>query len=222
LAFSRTPDRPFGWIISGTFAAGAPGSEELTSRWLPRLSVVQIYDAVRVGEWDWYRVGPDEWVEQRLVAKVDPDPTPPEGVDDGRWISINLYEQTVAAYDSGQLVYATVASTGRAGAWTKPGLFQVWARLERDNMTGGLPGPDGGYYLLEDVPWVLYFDQSRALHGTYWHARFGTPTSRGCVNLTAADARWFFDFAEKGTWVYVWDPSGKTPTDPAVYGEGGA
>lgn len=30
------------------------------------------------------------------------------------------------------------------------------------------------------------------------------------------------NWAEEGGWVYVHDPSGKTPTDPAVYGEGGA
>ena len=104
----------------------------------------------------------------------------------------------------------------------QPGLFQVWAKLERDNMTGGIPGEDGNFYFLGDVPSVLYFDQARALHGTYWHAKFGTPTSRGCVNLAPTDANWVFDFAEVGTWVHVFDPSGNTPTDPSVYGAGGA
>ena len=28
------------------------------------------------------------------------------------------------------------------------------------------------------------------------------------------------DFPVVGDWVYVWDPSGKTPTDPAFYQEG--
>jgi lipoprotein-anchoring transpeptidase ErfK/SrfK len=85
-------------------------------------------------------------------------------------------------------------------------------------VTGGLPGES--FYYLEDVPWVLYFDQARSLHGTYWHNRFGTPTSHGCVNMSIADARWFYDWASEDTWVYVWDPSGNTPTDPAVYGPG--
>jgi lipoprotein-anchoring transpeptidase ErfK/SrfK len=86
-------------------------------------------------------------------------------------------------------------------------------------MTGGI---DEGFYYLEDVPWVLYFDQARALHGTYWHNQFGTTNSRGCVNLSVTDARWFFEFAEEGSWVHVWDPSGETPTDPGLYGAGGA
>jgi hypothetical protein len=224
LAFRRTPDQPFGWIISGTFTQGEPGgAEDWLDHWLPRLTFVRIYDVRRVGEWDWYEVAPGEWVEQRSLAKVVADPARPDGVEGDRWISVNLYEQTVTAYDGSELVYATLASTGRYGYWTQPGLFQVWAKLERDVMTGGISAEDGGnYYYLGDVPWVLYFDQSRALHGTYWHARFGSPSSRGCVNLAPADARWMFEFAGEGTWVYVWDPSGATPTDPALYGSGGA
>jgi hypothetical protein len=220
-AFSRTPERPFGWVISGTFTLSQPGSEIYTEHWLGKFSLVQIYGVERVGEWDWYRIGRDEWIDQRNVARVVPDATAPPGVDTDRWISVNLYEQTVTAYEGGQLVYATMVSTGRNGAWTKPGLFQVWAKLERDLMTGGIAGEPGFYYL-QNVPWVLYFDKARALHGTYWHAKFGTTTSRGCVNLPMTDAHWIYDFAEEGTYVYVYDPSGQTPTDPASYGEGGA
>jgi hypothetical protein len=224
LSFSRTPDRPFGWVVSGTFTQREPGgAEDWVDHWLPRLTMVTIRDSVQVDGVTWYEVGPGEWVEQTLVGVVTPDPTPPEGADGDRWIRVNLYEQTLEAYQGGELVFATLTSTGRYGYWTQPGLFKVWIKLERDLMTGGLSGPDGGnYYYLEDVPWVLYFDQSRGLHGTYWHGRFGTSTSRGCVNLSAADAHWIYNFAEVDTWVYVWDPSGQTPTDPALYGSGGA
>lgn len=222
LAFSRTPTRSFGWIVQGgTCTRSTPGgAADYSGRCFMSHEVVQIYDVVTVDGWDWYMVGPDEWLEQRMIGKVDPDPNPPQGLTDNRWISVNLYEQTISAYEGGKLVFATAASTGRNGFWTQPGLFQVWAKLQRDDMTGGLPGEN--YYYLEDVPWVLYFDQARALHGTYWHNRFGVPTSRGCVNLSPTDAHWLYDFASEGTWVYVWDPSGNTPTDPSVYGAGGA
>lgn len=225
LAFSRTPQRSFGWIIQGgTCPSRTPGGDpNYDEICYTHFDVVQVYETQHVGEWDWYLVAPGRWLDQRAVAIVDPDPTPPPGVNDTRWISVNLYEQTVAAYQDGQLVYATAASTGRYGFWTKPGLFQVWVKLQRDLMTGGVPSEDGSsFYYLEAVPWVLYFDEARALHGTYWHNKFGSVTSRGCVNLSIADARWFYDFAQEGTWVYVWDPSGKTPVDPEAYGEGGA
>ncbi len=222
LAFRRTPSRAFAWVVGGTYTQITPGGvEDYTRRWLGRYQVVQIYATERVGDLDWYKVGEDEWVEQRQLAVVRPDPTPPEGVDSSKWISVDLFEQTISVYEDGELVYATLASTGQYGTWTQPGLFQVWAKLERDDMTGGLAEFEN-YYFLEDVPWVLYFDQARALHGTYWHDKFGYTTSRGCVNLTPGDARWIFDFAEEGTWVHVYDPSGQTPTDPALYGAGGA
>jgi len=41
------------------------------------------------------------------------------------------------------------------------------------------------------------------------------------VNLSVADSHWLYDWANEGDYVYVWDPSGKTPTDPALYGSGG-
>ena len=218
--FSRTPERPFGWVLGGSYTRLAPGEEAwFSNHWLSRLDVVQIYDVQQVDGDDWYLIGPGEWIEQKLVGLVWPDPTKPEGVEEERWISINLFEQTIAVYENGQLVYATLASTGRSGAWTKPGTFQVWAKLERDTMTGG---DEDSFYYLEDVPWVMYFDQARAIHGTYWHTKFGYPASRGCVNVAPTDARWLFEFAKEGAWVHVWDPSGETPTDPAKYDAGGA
>jgi hypothetical protein len=224
LRFSRTPDQTFGWIISGgTCSQKTPGGvADFNNHCFIRNSVVQIYQTQRVGDWDWYKIGPDEWVEQRYLSIVNPDPARPEGVDSNRWINVNLFEQTVEAYEDGELVFATIISSGRYGTWTQPGTFQVWAKLERDVMTGGIPGAESGYYYLQNVPWVLYFDRARALHGTFWHGQFGTPNSRGCVNLAPADARWIFEFAEEGSWVHVWDPSGSTPTDPSLYGAGGA
>ena len=225
MAFSRTPDRPFGWIaVGGTCSQTGPDNGDYSGICYYMHQVVQVYGIEQVGEWTWYRIGPEEWIEQRNLAIVFPDPTPPEGVDpEERWIVVDLYEQTVTAYDAGQLVYATVASTGLSGRWMRPGLHQVWIKLQSDDMTGGEITPDGSnFYFLDNVPWVMYFDGARALHGTYWHNKFGTQSSRGCVNLTKLDAHWFFDFTETGTWVYVHDPSGATPTDPSVYGEGGA
>jgi lipoprotein-anchoring transpeptidase ErfK/SrfK len=67
----------------------------------------------------------------------------------------------------------------------------------------------------------MYFDKARALHGAYWRANLGFPQSHGCVNLTVGDARWLFDWAHLDDYVYVWDPSGVTPTDPSKYTGGG-
>ena len=61
-----------------------------------------------------------------------------------------------------------------------------------------------GYdYFLPDVPYVMYFFEDYAIHGTYWHSSFGTPMSHGCVNVSTPDAGWLFDWAPVGTLVNV-------------------
>jgi len=171
---------------------------------------------------EWYLVGPDEWIEQRLIGRVIPDPIPPEGVTNGRWMEINLYEQTLSVYVNNQLVYATLIASGLDPFFTRPGLFSIYQKLETTPMMGAFDADRSDFYYLEDVPYTMYYDQLRALHGAYWRTAFGFPQSHGCINLAPADARWLYEWAVEGDWVYVWDPSGETPTDPNYYGEGGA
>ena len=89
-------------------------------------------------------------------------------------------------------------------------------------MRGAFTADWSDYYYLEDVPWTMYYDEARALHGAYWHNGFGYARSHGCVNLGPGDALWLYNWASIGDWVYVWDPSGRTPEDPSLYTPGGA
>ena len=89
-------------------------------------------------------------------------------------------------------------------------------------MSGAFEGDRSDFYYLEDVPWTIYYDEARALHGAYWRAKMGYPQSHGCVNLTPGDAHLLFNWANVGDWVYFWDPSGETPVDPEAYTQGGA
>jgi hypothetical protein len=224
LVFRATPRVQFGWVRNQVEARRTPGyfAEDGTGQIFYRYDVVQVYDVKKADGVDWYLVGPDQWLEGRQVGRVIPNPKPPEGVKNGRWIEVNLAEQTVAVYDRDQLVFATLVATGREGAWTQQGLFKIYLKKDAETMQGAFTADRSDYYYLEDVPWTMYFDQARALHGTYWHNRFSWPQSRGCVNLSPGDANWLFQWAREGDWVYVWDPSGKTPTDPSLYGAGGA
>jgi hypothetical protein len=229
LTFKRTPIRPFGWILYPVETKRTPGyaQDDYTGRELFRYQVVQIYANQEVDGINWYLIRPDEWIPerkdwQRYIGRVIPNPTPPEGVTNGRWIEVNLYEQTVAVYDSSTLVFATLIASGIEPFWTQPGLFQIYQKFDATPMRGSFEADRSDAYYLEDVPWTMYYDKARALHGAYWHNAFGAPRSHGCVNMSVGDARWLYDWAQVGDWVYVWDPSGKTPTDPAVYGEGGA
>jgi hypothetical protein len=229
LTFQQTPATPFGWIL--TYFAPTPqietkrtpGSEneDYTGHLLNLYDVVQIFTEKLVGNELWYMIGPDEWIPQKYVAKVIPNPIPPKGVNNQRWIDINLDEQTLAVYDNRQLVFATIIASGSDPFWTRPGLFQIYNKLETTPMTGSFEADRSDAYYLEDVPWTMYFDEARALHGAYWRAKMGYPQSHGCVNLAVGDARWLFEWAQNGDWVFVWDPSGETPTDPSLYGAGG-
>jgi hypothetical protein len=222
LAFSRTPSLPFAWILGTTNVRTAPGTTAAITGKRTRDQIVQIFEWAQADDLTWAKIGPDAWVAAKDVAAVTPDPTPPEGVEDDRWISINLFEQTLTVYEQGRLVFATMVATGLPGWWTQPGTFQVYAKLERDDMSGSFEADRSDYYLLQDVPWVLYYDKARAMHGAYWRTSYGYPGSHGCVNLSPTDAHWLFNWAEEGTYVHVFDPSGRTPTDPKTYGDGGA
>jgi hypothetical protein len=227
LVFQRTPLISFGWIMpfqADLQSKRTPGYAALdyTGRTFSQYEVVQIYSTQEVNGQDWFMIGPDEWLDSMRVARVVPNPTPPDGVENGRWIEINLFEQTISVYENSQLVYATVTATGIPPLHTRPGLFQIYNKLESTPMSGSFEADRSDYYYLEDVPYTLYYDEARALHGAYWRSFMGYKQSHGCVNLTIADARWIFDWAEVGDWVYVWDPSGETPTDPSLYSPGGA
>lgn len=229
LTFSHTPDRPFGWIIFPIQTKRTPGfdGDDYTNNEVLRYDIFQIYATELVDGVEWYMIRPDEWIPekrdwQRITGRVLPNPTPPDGVTNGRWIEINLKDQTVAIYDQEEMVFATLIASGIEPFWTKPGLFQIYEKYDATPMRGSFEADHSDAYYLEDVPWTMYYDKARALHGAYWHNSFGSPRSHGCVNMSVGDSRWLYDWANVGDWVYVWDPSGETPTDPELYGDGGA
>jgi hypothetical protein len=228
LEFSHTPERPFGWVLA-YLAPGpietkrTPGyqDKDYTGHLLNNHETVWVFAEQKVADTDWYMVAPDEWIPGNMLARVVPNTTPPKGVTGDRWIEVNLFEQTLSVYDQRRLVFATLIASGLEPFWTRPGVFQIYQKLLTTPMRGSFEADHSDAYYLEDVPWTMYYDDARALHGAYWRANLGFPQSHGCVNLSVGDAHWLFDWAKEGDWVYVWDPSGKTPTDPEKYKAGG-
>ena len=117
-----------------------------------------------------------------------------------RWIDVNLSTQTLTAYEGNTAVFSTLISSGLPAYPTVTGQFRIWLRYESQTMDGTRLGYD---YYLTGVPYVMYFYQDYALHGTYWHNNFGTPMSHGCVNLETNDAQWVYNFTSMGTLVNV-------------------
>jgi len=117
-----------------------------------------------------------------------------------RWIDVDLGSQTLAAYEGNQLVFSSLISSGTWNHPTVTGQFRIWVRYESQTMDGRRLGYD---YYLENVPYVMYFFEDYALHGTFWHNNFGTPMSHGCVNMKTQDAQWIFNWSSLGTVVNV-------------------
>ena len=132
------------------------------------------------------------YMEPTVGQPNGPTPT----VTNGKQIIVDLSDQIIYAYQNGELQRTVVVSTGLPATPTVVGDFNIYWKLNSQTMSG--PG-----YYLPGVPWVMYFYQGYAIHGTYWHNNFGQPMSHGCVNLPSDEALWFYNFAEVGTPVRV-------------------
>lgn len=126
-------------------------------------------------------------------------PSPPT---DGKWIDVDIGDQTITAYMGGAPLKTVLVSTGVASHPTVIGQYKIYVKVASQSMTGGSKFSHD-YYYLPGVPNVMFFYDGYAIHGTYWHHNFGHPMSHGCVNLSLEDAKWFFDWAEVGTTVVV-------------------
>ncbi len=201
------PKRPFAWMLAEAYPSRYPGGpQDKEQEMIERYTLMNIYGVEYVDGWEWYLVGPNQWVQQIRVAKVHPIARPAEIGPNDRWFAIDLYEQTLVAYEGDRMAFATLISSGLPQWSTNEGLFKVYERYEATRMSGAVGQPD--FYYIEEVPYVMYFDDEIGLHGTYWHDRFGYRQSHGCVNLSIMDAWWIYDFSEEephqDAWVYVY------------------
>ncbi|MEZ4557851.1 MAG: LysM peptidoglycan-binding domain-containing protein [Caldilineaceae bacterium] len=117
--------------------------------------------------------------------------------DGARRIEVNLSAQTLTAYQGDVAIMQTTVSTGKWSTPTVQGTFHIGTKYASQDMYGD-------DYYLPGVPWVMYFYEGFAIHGAYWHANFGTPTSHGCVNMRPDEAEILFDWAAQGTEVVVY------------------
>jgi lipoprotein-anchoring transpeptidase ErfK/SrfK len=145
----------------------------------------------------YYRIDGGWFAASKSTAIIQKE-SAPEGLPPGsRWALVDISDQTVVAYEGDQPMWASLAATGKAsnkGAfWTVSGSFRLQRKYRVKDMEGN---PFGEHYLVEDVPWPQYFFEGYAIHGAFWHNRFGRVTSHGCVNMTPADAMWISEFLD--------------------------
>jgi hypothetical protein len=200
--FNGSPALPMAWVLVTTRPHVLPlWDADHVQAYVPRYTMVYLYASQKVDGTTWYLIGPGQWLSGSGLARVIPPQNPGVG---GRWVSVDVKQQVLTAYDGNQLVFATLISSGTGKRITREGLFHVYLRLETGDMSALMGTPDG--YNIYDVPWVMYFNSGMALHGATWHDNFGKPMSHGCVNMAITDARWLFGWSA-GTSempVYVW------------------
>ncbi len=227
VAVTQTLDAPLAFVATqGLNVRARPGAaaDNPPIDMLQRYTVVDYLGSQQVGDALWHQIGEDRWIHGAYARVVYPVQRPDSVPADARWIAVDLAQQTLAAYEGDQLVFATLVSSGRPPWFTPKGLNRIWIKLQTGDMQGGIV-ERGDYYALQDVPWIMYFNRDVGLHAAYWHDRFGYPSSHGCVNLSPRDAKWLFDWAtpqlpfpdtrhvyasknNPGTWVYVYASSG--------------
>ena len=208
------PSVPFGWVLRNVRPSAAPGEEpDPNQSMLYRYHPINIYETREVGNRAWYLVGVNQWIRHDYLGIVFPSPRPERVGPGEKWIEIDLYEQTLAAYEGDRMVFGTLISSGLPGSYTRRGLFRIWHKVYLAKMSGRQGRPE--YYYLEDVPWTMYFDRDIGLHGAYWHDSFGYRKSRGCVNMPPIAAQWLYSWTDPqvpegvnrltatGTWVWV-------------------
>ena len=129
----------------------------------------------------------------------------------------------VSVFSNGRLVRTMPTSMGMGGSetiggrtisfWTQPGIYTVMDKANpvvMDSSTYGLPiNSRLGYK--QTINWAtristdgIYLHQ---LEDTVW-AQGNTNLSHGCLNLSADNARWFYDFSQPGDVVEVRDTGG--------------
>ena len=116
-------------------------------------------------------------------------------------ITVDTTKQMLYAWDGGRLVNQSPVSTGMVYTPTIKGDFRIYKKLEKGNMSGYYP-PYPRYFL-KDVPYIMYFHGAYALHGAFWHNKFGTRVSHGCVNQPEALSKWIYEWAPMNTRVIV-------------------
>ncbi|BCL37137.1 L,D-transpeptidase [Nostoc sp. MS1] len=115
---------------------------------------------------------------------------------DQRWIQVDLSQQKLIAWEGNKPVYAVAISSGKESTPTHIGTFKIQSKYRSTRMRGR-------GYDMPNVPYAMFYSGNYGIHGAYWHKKFGTPVSRGCVNLAPNHAKWLFSWASIGTPVVI-------------------
>jgi hypothetical protein len=206
VAIGKDIDFPFAFVrhpLARYARPGPAGGSPLDAGPAEYRAVVKLTGKQQIWEGRlYYETTDGKYLGDHHASRMDPAKRMPGWATKGeKWIDVNLTKQTLMLYEGETPVYATLVSTGEAGledpqhtTATKRGVFRIHTKHVTATMASNELGEE---FELRDVPYVQYFDkEGYALHGAYWHDRFGMPRSHGCINLSPEDARRVFYWTE--------------------------
>jgi hypothetical protein len=160
-----------------------------TGKRLKQYSVSTVRRLRKVGNVEVVELSAGGLVKRQSVALATRPPPPPKGVGPKeQWVDVDAVERLVYAMRGKRPVRVMLTSLGKN---TPKGVYRVQQKLVFKSMRqryGNNP------FYLELVPYVVFWSGDFGFHGAYWHNGFGTKLSHGCPNLSAADARFVFDW----------------------------
>lgn len=136
-----------------------------------------------------------------------PSPTPTATPIPTKKILVDVSQQMFYAYENDAVIWEFVCSTGRTGAPTRRGVFQVLDKI---------PNAWGGTWSIWMPHWLGIYWAGGTENGIHslpvtldgveiWRGYLGTPMSFGCIVLDTYAAQLVYDWADIGTPVIIQD-----------------
>lgn len=140
------------------------------------------------------RVADGQWIERKNLRIARTRARPAIADAHAKWIDLDRDEQVMIAYDGDTPVFATLFSSGRRKNDTPPAIYRIRSKSALTKMSA--EERESSFYEVSEVPWATRFRSGLYFHAAYWHDRFGHVNSHGCVNLSALDAKWVYDWTD--------------------------
>jgi lipoprotein-anchoring transpeptidase ErfK/SrfK len=194
LVATPPPAWPFAWVYAAdrkavTARAAADKKAAKADRFEHR-AIVPVLEEVD----GFVRVADGQWIERKSLRVARTRPRPGIAGAHAKWIDLDRDEQVMIAYDGDTPVFATLFSSGRRKKDTPPAVYRIRSKSSLTKMAA--EEREASHYEVSEVPWATRFRSGLYFHAAYWHDRFGHVNSHGCVNLSALDARWVYDWTE--------------------------
>ncbi|MEU6861044.1 Ig-like domain-containing protein [Glycomyces sp. NPDC046736] len=157
--------------------------------WEPHQTVT--FTAQFAGE----HLGEDTWGGEDYTAEMV--------IGESQVSLVDLNAHTMTVEIDGEVAKVLQISGGSGAEWeyyTATGVHLVMEKFADKTMVSpGREEGDEGYYST-DVKWATRINSSgEFVHGAPWNNQLGSANlSHGCVNASDADAKWFYEIAQRG------------------------